>query len=141
MVFIAALLAVVWFVVNKIKRVRAKANPGGLPFSPVGRFLEVQYAFASKDAGVLRALLGKDLVDQILANLPEGEPRQQTIWAVHYNVVDVSTNAISIIYTAEDSADNTTLQETWHYVPSGAAWVLNGIEVNKQDALYLAKAL
>jgi predicted lipid-binding transport protein (Tim44 family) len=100
-----------------------------LPFSPVVRFMEIQKAFAAKDVQTLRTLLGPDLVEQILADLPD-EPGECTLKSVVYSVLDVSGRVISIRFMAKDTADDSTLKETWHFLraPYGTSWLLNGIE-------------
>lgn len=126
LVLIAGLI---WFVVSVIRRYRSEraVTTSTLPFSPVSKFLEVQRAFAAKDALALRNLLGGDMYEQILADLPD-EPAESKLTGISYEVLDIDGDVISIAFKADDLMDNTKLNETWHFVREGKAWVLNGIE-------------
>ena len=128
LVLIAALI---WAVVSFVRRYRSEraVTTSNLPFSPVSKFLEVQRAFAAKDALALRGLLGEDMYDQLMADLPN-EPTESKLVGISYEVLDIDSDVISIAFKADDLMDNTKLNETWHFVRDGKAWVLNGIEQN-----------
>lgn len=128
LVLIAALI---WAVVSFVRRYRSERamNTSRLPFSPVALFLEIQHAFAAKDVPALRNLLGGDLLDQLVADLPD-EPTKCKLAGISYEVLDIDRDVISIAFKADDLMDNTKLNETWHFVRDGKSWVLNGIEQN-----------
>lgn len=111
------------------RKEQTMTNKEYLPFSPVAKFLEVQRAFAACDSTALRGLLGQDMVDQAIADLPE-EPTQCKLVGISYEVLDVEKNVISIAFTADDLMDNTKINETWHFTRNSGAWLLNGIEQN-----------
>ena len=130
-VLIAGLL---WIVYSAVKTARSAASqrrmaddPAALPFSPVGRFLAIQKAFAAKDAQALRTLLGPAMAEQMLADLPD-EPTEPRLTGIRYTLADASDSVISINYQAHDAMDGSDLSETWHFTRSGADWVLNGID-------------
>ncbi|KAF1042601.1 MAG: hypothetical protein GAK35_02648 [Herbaspirillum frisingense] len=106
----------------------AQEEADRMPFSPVGLFNQLQRAFAGKDEPALRRLLGPDMVDQLLANLPE-EKSVEKLANITSEVLDRSPNVISVHFTADDLADNTKLNEVWHFRRFGTAWQLNGINV------------
>lgn len=127
---IAIIGALVWFIIATIRAVKNKRmedDPEALPFSAVSRFLEVQKAFAAKDVQALRTLLGPELIEQVLADLPEEATTAQLV-GICYNVVDATKNIISIRFQAEDKMDGTRLDEVWHFSRMGGVWVLNGID-------------
>lgn len=131
LILAGAIALLVWFMVRVYKAARQERmqeSPAALPFSPVSRFLEVQRAFAAKDVPALRALLGPDLIDQTLADLPE-EATTPKLAGISYTVADASDGVISIHFKADDLMDNTKLDEVWHFTRVGGSWVLNGIDV------------
>lgn len=131
LILAGAIALLVWFMVRVYKAARQERmqeSPTSLPFSPVSRFLEVQRAFAAKDVAALRALLGPDLIDQTLADLPE-EATTPKLTGISYTVADVSDGVVSVHFTADDLMDNTKLDEVWHFTRVGGSWVLNGIDV------------
>ena len=130
---IALVLFIAWraFKAERQKRAEEAIEALGfspLPFSPVERFMGVQRAFAGKDEQALRQLLGPDLIDQILADLPE-QPSQATLAGVSYVMVDRRSDVISIHFNGHDKQDDSELSETWHFIRYGGAWVVNGIDV------------
>lgn len=129
-VLLAIIAGVLWgivAVVRSFRREKMMDAPATLPFSPVSHFLEVQRAFAAKDVPALRALLGPDLIDQVLADLPEESTAPQ-LAGISYTVAGISSGVISIHFQAEDRMDGSRLDETWHFSRIGGVWVLNGID-------------
>ena len=96
-----------------------------VPFSPVGKFVEIQRAYADNNKELLREMLGYDLVhtiDEIEA------VSTYSIRNISYEVVDVTPSVVSIHYKAYDFVDKKDIDEVWHYILIGGVWKLNGVE-------------
>lgn len=101
-----------------------------VPFPPIAKFIRIQSAFAGKDVDDLRNLLGPNMIDQMLADLPE-EASEMTMVGISYDVLDVSSRVVTISYRAFDRADGSDVNERWHFVNVCGNWKLDGIEQNK----------
>lgn len=98
------------------------------PFSPVARFLDVQRAYAARDTQSLRVHLSDDLYDQMVNDLP-AEAGPCTLAGISYVVEHSSRDLFSVRFKCADTADGSTLNETWHWTRGDAGvWLLAGIE-------------
>lgn len=120
----------IWTAYSYVKAVCAEAavadsDPEALPFSPVEKFVAVQKAYAARDVQTLRALLGADLAPTLEDLPPEGS--EYTLKNITYEVAYSSGHSITIRFTADDTADDTKLNEVWLFRRQGPTWVVNGI--------------
>lgn len=123
---IGALLYAAWRGVQFV-RVQRRARAADVPFSPVRRFIDVQTAFARCDKEALRTLLGPNIVDQSLADLP-AEVSEMKLTGISFEVRANDGESISIHYRADDDSDGSKLNEVWHFRSFNGVYLLDGIE-------------
>lgn len=124
---LAGLIYLIYRTVTRMRQAKMVEDHTSLPFAPAAVFMSVQRAFAGRDEQALRRLLGPNIIDQAMADLPE-EPHQCTVRDIKFEVVDVSGSVISIEFSAVDTQHDTKLRELWHFVKSDGVWKLDGVE-------------